>query len=505
MKATTNFLAVDLGAASGRVVIVQWDGDRFLLGELHRFTNSALRMGSRIQWDVPRLWSGIKVGLEKYAARYSGGVPASISVDTWGVDFGLLDEKGQLIGIPRHYRDPRTSGMVERVLAYVSGDELFRRTGIQTMAINTIFQLFSMVEAKDRRLEIADRLLMMPDLFHYWLSGEKSNEYTIASTTGMLDCRARTWATDIAERLRIPVSILGPIVPPGTVLGDIRPDVARKCGVRGRFPVVAGASHDTASAVAAIPLANAQSVYISSGTWSLMGIETNEPITSADALCFTLTNEGGVNGTIRLLKNITGLWLLQECVRSWQKSGRDYGWAELGRLASAAAPLRSLIDPDAEDFSAPEDMPEAIRNYCGRTEQPIPETDGALARCCLESLSLKYRAVLEGLEKVRGRKVNTILIVGGGSQNPLLCQFTADACCRRVIAGPVEASALGNAMVQAIATGHVSNISSGRSSVAASSEQTEYEPHPTDRWDAAYERLCKLPKLAARSCARHSR
>jgi len=269
--------------------------------------------------------------------------------------------------------------------------------------------------------------------------------------------------------------------------------------------VVAGTSHDTASAIAAIPRADAQSVYISSGTWSLMGIETNEPITSPEALSFGLTNEGGVNGTIRLLKNITGLWLLQECVRSWQKSGRDYSWAELGRLASAAAPLRSLIDPDAEDFYAPEDMPEAIWNYCARTAQPIPETDGALARCCLESLSLKYRAVLEGLEEVSKRKLNTILIVGGGSQNPLLCQFTADACHRRVIAGPAEASAWGNAIVQATAMGHLPSIAAGRGSVASSGEQTKYEPHPTDRWDAAYERFCKLPELAARSCTTYSR
>jgi len=269
--------------------------------------------------------------------------------------------------------------------------------------------------------------------------------------------------------------------------------------------VVAGASHDTASAIAAIPRADAQSVYISSGTWSLMGIEATEPFTSAEALSLTLTNEGGVNGTIRLLKNITGLWLLQECVRRWQKSGRDYSWAEISSFASAAAPLRSLIDPDAEDFSAPDDMPKAIQGYCGRTGQTIPETDGALARCCLESLALRYRAVLEGLEKVSKRKLDTILIVGGGSQNSLLCQFAADACRRRVIAGPVEASALGNAMVQAIATGHLSSIASGRSSVAASCEQKEYEPRVTDLWDAAYEKFCKLPEMAAQNSAARSR
>lgn len=501
MKTAAKFLAIDLGAASGRMVTASWDGERFALEELHRFGNEGVSLNRGIHWDVLRLWTEIKIGLEKFASRYAGP-PVSISVDTWGVDFALLDESGQLIGNPHHYRDPRTASIPEQVFAKVSREVVFRRTGIQSMPINTLFQLFSMVQTGDRRLDIADRLLMMPDLFHYWLSGEKGNEYTIASTSEMLDCRTRTWATDMIAQLRIPTHLLGPIVPPGTILGDLRLDLAHQCNLKDRVSVVAGASHDTASAVAAIPCLGAQSAYISSGTWSLMGIETDAPVTSASALSFALTNEGGVNGTIRLLKNITGLWLIQECVRSWSKSGRDYRWAEIIGLASAAAPLRSLVDPDADDFSCPVDMPEAIRNYCRRTRQPVPESDGALARCCLESLSLKYRVVLEGLEKASGRTLNDILVVGGGSQNTLLCQFTADACRRRVIAGPVEASALGNAMVQAVATGHLSSTAVGRKSIGASYQQTEYEPRTTEQWDGAYERFCKLLDLAGLSAAR---
>jgi len=497
MKATTNFLAVDLGASSGRMVAACWDGERFMLEELHRFDNSGVSVMESTYWDVLRMWSEIKTGLQKYRSRYPSG-PASISVDTWGVDFVLLDGSGRLLGNPYHYRDSRTNGMPERVSAKVPCAELFERTGIQMMAINTLFQLFSMIESQDPKLEIADRMLMMPDLFHYWLSGERTNEYTIATTTEMLDCRKRTWAVDVLSRLGIPPRLLGPVVPTETVISTLLADVARECGFVDRFPVIAGASHDTASAVAAIPGLESDNVYISSGTWSLMGIETYQPITSAEALSFNLTNEGGVNGTIRLLKNITGLWILQECQRSWRKSKRDYNWKEVTDVATTAAPLRCLIDPNAYAFRAPADMPEAIRSYCKRTGQKIPADDGAVARCCLESLSLEYRRVLEGLQIVTGNKFNKICMVGGGSQNALLCQFTADATRRSVIAGPVEASALGNAMVQAIATGHLGSIASGRSSIAASCELTTYEPGAAEPWDEAYEKFRKLPEMEAR-------
>ncbi len=494
MKATQNFLAVDLGAASGRMVTARWDGGRFALEELHRFDNSGINLQEGVYWNVLRLWSEIRSGLEKYVARY-GAAPASISVDTWGVDFALLDRAGRLVSNPHHYRDPRTNSTAAQVYARVSAEDVYGRTGIQHMPINTLFQLFSMVAAGDPRLEIADRLLMMPDLFHYWLCGDKANEYTIASTTQMIDCYKRDWALDILSRLAIPACLLGPISPPGTVLSDLLPDVARQCGLPHSFPVIAGASHDTAAAVAAIPGLDQNSVYISSGTWSLMGVELTDPVTTAEAQAFDVTNEGGVSGTVRLLKNIAGLWLLQECVRSWQKSRRQYAWNEVVEIAAASAPWSSLIDPDAEEFRAPEDMPAAIRAYCARTSQAVPVDDGALARCCLESLSLKCRVVLERLEKVTGRELRKILIVGGGSQNPLLCQLTADACRRPVVAGPAEASALGNAMIQAIATGHISSVASGRSSIAKSCEPVRFEPRSADGWDEAYERLCRLMRL----------
>jgi rhamnulokinase len=491
MKSSANFVAVDLGASSGRLVLGRWDGERFTLEELHRFPNGGVALGGSVYWDVLRLWCEIKAGLAKYAAK-SAATPAGISVDTWGVDFGLVDKAGDLLGNPHQYRDPRTDGMPDRVFSMIPASEIFQRTGTQSLQINTLFQLFSMAVGKDPRLQVADALLMMPDLFHFWLSGEKANEYTIASTTQMLDCRERDWARGIMERLCIPTRFLGPIVNPGTVLSQVRPDIVPECGLPDSFPVIAGGSHDTASAVAAVPCLDENCAYISSGTWCLMGVETRQPVMSEQAQALKFTNEGGVDGTIRLLRNITGLWLLQECVRQWQKEGREYGWDKVVSLAAQAEPLRSMVDPDASEFLAPENMPAAIRNFCRRTGQPQSETDGALARCCLESVSLKSRLVLEALETLVNRPLKTIRIVGGGSQNRLLCQFTADCCRRPVIAGPVEAAALGNVMIQAVATGHLDSVKSGRERVAASCDLVTYEPGRADRWDEAYEKFRKL-------------
>jgi rhamnulokinase len=491
MKSRANFVAVDLGASSGRLVIGQWDGERFALEELHRFPNGGVALGGSVYWDVLRLWCEVKAGLAKYAAK-AAAAPAGISVDTWGVDFGLIDKAGDLLGNPHQYRDPRTDGMPDRVFSMIPAGEVFQRTGTQVMQINTLFQLFSMTVAKDPRLQVADHLLMMPDLFHYWLSGDMANEYTIASTTQMLDCRERDWARGIIERLCIPSRFLGPIVNPGTVLSQVRTDIIRECGLPDSFPVIAGGSHDTASAVAAVPCLDQDSAYISSGTWCLMGVETRQPVISEQAQALKFTNEGGVDGTIRLLRNITGLWLLQECVRQWQKEGREFSWDKIVSLAAQAKPLRSLVDPDASEFLAPENMPAAIRNFCRRTGQSQPETDGALARCCLESVSLKSRLVLEALETLTNRPLKTIRIVGGGSQNRLLCQFTADCCRRPVVAGPVEAAALGNLMIQAVATGHLDSIKAGRERVAASCDLFTYEPRGDDGWDEAYERFRRL-------------
>jgi len=493
MKPTTNFVAIDLGASSGRLAVGRWDGSRFALEELHRFSNGGVRAHGSIYWDVLHLWSEIKTGLTRYAAKYDAS-PAGISVDTWGVDFALLDGSGRLLGNPHHYRDPRTDGMPDRVFAQIPQSNVFGKTGIQSMQINTLFQLFSMAVSKDPRLDAAASLLMTPDLFNFWLSGEKANEYTISSTSQMVDCRERDWHRAMIEELGIPSHVLGEIVAPGTPLSQIRTDVLRDCGLKEAFPVIAGASHDTASAVAAIPFLDEHSAFISSGTWSLMGVETSEPITTDRALSLNFTNEGGVGGTIRLLKNITGLWLLQECVRQWQQEGREYSWNGIVSLAREAEPLRSIVDPDAGDFLAPENMPRAIRAYCARSGQPQPETDGEFARCCFESLALRYKSVLGALELLTGRTLNTIRVVGGGSRNQLLCQFTADACQRPVVAGPVEASSLGNVMMQAVATGNMESIPSGRQYIAASCEIVSYEPQFSEQWITAFDRFRDLGK-----------
>jgi rhamnulokinase len=489
MSQTVNFLAVDLGASSGRVMLAGWDGERFELQELHRFANDPVHVLGHMHWDVLRLWSEIKAGLAHYAARFDAPL-AGIGVDTWGVDFALLDRSGNLIGNPVAYRDPRTDGMIERVFEIVPRGRVFAQTGIQVMPINTLYQLMSM--AGDPQLDAAETLLLMPDLFHYWLTGTKAVEYTNASTTQILDCRERRWATDLLGRLGIPTHFLPPIVAPGSILGTALPSVLGETGLRGPVPVIAPGSHDTASAVAAIPGLDARSAYISSGTWSLVGVEIGQPILSDAALELNVTNEGGVGGTIRLLKNVGGLWLVQESQRQWQREGTTYSWDELLAQAGQAAPFRSLIDPDAVEFLHAGDMPARIRAFCARTGQPAPESAGAVARCCLESLALKYRWVVEALERVAGVRIETIRVVGGGSQNRLLCQFTADACRRPVVTGPVEATALGNVMIQAIATSHLPDLAAGRRAVAASIGQSTFEPGASEAWEQTYGRFVGL-------------
>lgn len=471
----TNFLAIDLGASSGRVMLARWDGQVFALEEIHRFANGPLELNDHMHWDVQRLWQEVKVGLAKYATRYNAPL-AGIGIDTWGVDFGLLDSAGQLIHNPYHYRDWRTIGMAELVHERAPAERIYARTGIQFLQFNTLFQLYSLSRAAADDLARTDVFLMMPDLFHYWMTGAKVGEYTNATTTQFLAAHTRRWATDLFDALGLPSRILPPLVQPGTLLGILAPAVRDEVGLRHDTPVFAVATHDTASAVAAIPGLDAQSVYISSGTWSLVGIELDQPMLTEAARRLNFTNEGGVGGTIRLLKNVGGLWLLQECQRLWQQQGHDYSWAELVALAEAAEPRRSLVDPDDPAFLAPDDMLAAIDDYCRRANQPAPASVGAVVRCCLESLALKYRQVIESLEELTGRALPTIRIVGGGSQNALLCQLTADACGRTVVAGPVEATALGNVMVQAIAAGYLPDIAAGRAAVARSVEQRVFTP-----------------------------
>lgn len=481
---TTNYLAVDIGASSGRVMLGQWDGERFALEELHRFPNGVVETAGQLHWEATRLWHEILAGIGAYVAHYNAPL-AGIGIDTWAVDYGLLDANGQLLGAPFAYRDNRTAGVPELVDTLVSPAELYAVTGIQRLPFNTLYQLVAAAQADHGQLHAANTLLLVPDLFHFWLSGRAVAEYTNASTTMLLDARTRRWSAELCASVGIPAHLLPPVVEPGTILGPLLPAVRDMLGLRHELPVIAVGSHDTASAVAAVPGLDEHSAYISSGTWSLVGVELAEPILSPAAQQLNVTNEGGVAGSIRLLKNVGGLWLLQECQRQWQQEGHTYSWPELVALAEAAAPLGALVDPDAPEFLAPGDMPATIRAYCRRTSQTEPASVGALVRCCLESLALKYRWVIEALEGLTGRRLSTVRVVGGGSQNALLCQLTADACKRPVVAGPAEGTALGNMLVQAIATGYLPDLAAGRRAVAASLPQTRYAPRNSANWDAA--------------------
>jgi rhamnulokinase len=494
------YLAADLGASSGRLLAGSFDGARLRLEELHRFENGPVSVAGSKHWDLLALWQQIQAGMRGAAHRYGHSV-ASLAVDTWGVDFGLLGEGDVLLGNPYHYRDSRTDGILPHAFACVPQAEIFAATGIQFMPFNTLYQLWAMRLGKSPLLTAARRLLLMPDLFHWLLTGVAVNERTNASTTQFYNPQARDWAGDLLSRFELSTDILCPLVDSGTRLGPLRSEVARESGLTG-INVIAPASHDTASAVMAVPAASFASpepdwCYISSGTWSLMGMELPRPVINDTSLALNFTNEVGVGDTIRLLKNIAGLWLVQESRRAFAEAGRKYHYDELARLAAESPPLNSLIDPDDASFLAPNDMPAAIRDYCMRTGQMAPDSDGAIIRCALDSLALRYRFVLECLERLSGRRINTIYIVGGGVQNVALCQATADCCGRPVLAGPVEATALGNVLAQAVAAGDVADWAQARALVRASFEVTEYEPRSSDAWQAAYERFNQL--VAAKS------
>lgn len=484
MRDAMKFVAVDLGASGGRVMVGAWDGRGFALEELHRFANGGVTVRGAVEWDVLRLWQEIQTGLRMFRAKF-GGAPAGIAVDAWGVDFGLLDKAGRLVGNPTCYRDPRTNGIPAKVFAKVDEQRIFQSTGVQTMSINTLFQLYSMALAKDPRLERAEALLMMPDLFSYFLSGEKMVEYTEATTTQMCMPSTHDWARGMLQRLDIPERILGPIVQPGTVLGDVGRDVMELCGMSGKVPVIAVASHDTASAVASIPGLDEGSAFISSGTWSLLGVELDAAVTTERARELGFTNEGGCGGKTLLMRNITGLWILQECVRQWEQEGKKCGWAEIIAAAKESAAFRQVILPNAPEFGATGNMLEAIRGFCRNSGQTEPETIGEFARCCFESLSLAYWSALTALRDLTGRDIRTIRVVGGGGLNTFLCQMTADACGCSVVSGPAEASALGNVMMQAVAVGELKSVADGRAALGGSLDLVTYEPRGGDGWSEA--------------------
>jgi rhamnulokinase len=487
MNAGVSFLAADLGASSGRVMDCRWDGNRFSLEEIHRFPNGGVRFGSDLYWNVLRIWSEIQTSLKKFRASHSE-IPAGIGIDAWGVDYCLLDKRDRLLGNPYHYRDARTSGLPDAVSPVMNRHDLFQATGVQTMEINTIFQLAGMALRRDHSLDLAQTLLMIPDLFQFLLCGEKKAEYTEATTTELYDLRARCWSLETLAKFKLPTRIFQDVVLPGTPLGRLRPDVQSECGFSSGFPCIAVASHDTASAVAAIPELDASSAFLSSGTWSLLGVAVDEPNLSEEAFSGGFTNEGSAEGTVLLLKNLTGLWILQECARKWEASGSCYAWAELEDAASKAEAFRSFIDPSAAALQSPSDMCAAVQRYCAGSNQPVPETAGEIARCVFESLSFSYRAVIDELECITGRSLSTIRVVGGGCLNHFLCQMTADASGREVIAGPVEAAALGNAMVQAVATGHLKSLAERRAALKQSLRYQSYSPAHGDAWQEAFVR-----------------
>jgi rhamnulokinase len=494
--AERKFLAFDLGAESGRAMVGTLAHGRIALEERHRFANPNGRINGHHHWNILAQWEELKTGLRKAAASIGSRPFAGIGVDTWGVDYGLLDRNGELLGNPYMYRDPRTDGMMERMFARVPKEEIFKATGIQFMQLNTLVQLFAAAEARSGVLAAAETMLFIPDLFHFLFTGVKKVEFSITTTSQMYDPVRKDWARSVVERLGIPTKMLGEIVPAGTMLGNVRADVAEECGVGSmlEIPVIAPASHDTASAVAAVPAESEDWCYISSGTWSLMGVELPSPVINDKTLKYNYTNEGGVGGSIRLLKNIMGMWPIQECRRHWQKEGREHSYAELQQMARAAKPFVALVNLDHPPILKPGDMPAKVEQYCRLSKQTVPDGPGEVVRSLLESLALMYRRTLEGLEDILGRKIKVIHIVGGGCQNELLNQMTADACGRAVLCGPVEATAAGNVLTQAIATGDVKDLDQIRSIIRSSFEVKKFEPRDTATWDRAYARFNEIAK-----------
>lgn len=451
---------------------VHFDGTALKLEEIHRFANGPVQVLGTLYWDFLRLWEEIQTGIDK-GNQFN---PSGIGVDTWGVDFALLDRQGSLLGNPVHYRDERTAGMMEAVFTKIPRERVFTRTGIQFMRLNTLYQMMSLVQSESPLLNSAETFLMAPDLINYWLTGTRANEYTDASTTQMLDARTRTWARDLLAELDIPQHIFQDIVQPGVRLGSYE-----------NIPVFTTASHDTASAVAAVPATDADYCYISSGTWSLIGLEVPEPFLDAAALAANVTNEGGVNSTYRLLQNATGMWIVQQCRKTWAENGQEYSYGQLVELARSALPLQALVNVNDPIFMPPGDHPGLIQEYCRRTNQQVPETPGQIMRVALESLAMAYRQTLDRLLAVSGRPVDVIHIVGGGIQNELLNQMAADATGRPTIAGPIEATVIGNALIQLIAMGELRDLAEGRELVRNMSAWRRYHPQNTDFWDEAYQ------------------
>jgi rhamnulokinase len=486
----STFLALDLGAESGRGVLGTLTDRKIELTEIHRFPNGPVRILDTLHWDTLRLWAEAKNALT-LAVRQAGKL-AGLGIDTWGVDFGLLGKNDCLLGCPVHYRDARTNGIFDKAFKIVPREQIFEYTGLQFMQLNPLYQLLAMKLQGSPILEQAETMLLTPDLFNFWFTGQKAAEFTIATTTQAYDPRRAAWADDLIAKMSLPRRIFPEIIATGTVLDPIRRDIAEETGAAG-VRVIATAEHDTASAVAAVPaVGNRPWAFLSSGTWSLMGTEVDKPIITPKSLAYNFTNEGCFGGTFRFLKNIMGLWLVQECRRTWERAGKTYSYTELTDLAAKAKPFLAILNPDDPSFLAPGDMPTRIADFCKRTGQQVPTSPGEFVRVCSESLAMSYRRVLARMEECTGQKLEVIHAVGGGIQNRQLCQWAADATGRPVIAGPVEATATGNIAIQAIATGVLPDLKAARQLINNSFDLETYEPKDTARWEEPYRKFEQL-------------
>ena len=481
-------LAFDLGASSGRGILATLQDGKITLEEIHRFANNGVNVRGTLYWDILYLYDQIKQGIVK--AKLAGGFD-KIGIDTWGVDFGLLDKNGDLISNPVHYRDVRTDNITGALFEVLDKDILYNETGIQILNFNTLFQLYYLAKYKEEDLNRADKMLFIPDLLNYFLTGEKKCEYTIASTSQMLEPYSRDWNYNLLNKVGIPKDILCDIVPAGTVVGKLSDAVCEELGVE-PVDVIAVASHDTASAVVSVPVVDKEFVYISCGTWSLFGTELSDPVISKKGLMSSYTNEGGYRGSIRFLTNIMGLWLIQESRRTWIKQGKELSFNDLEKEALKCMPFKCFINPDSPEFGKPGDIPKRVQEFCKRTNQYVPQTVGEIMRCIYESLALKYKYALLNLKDITGKDFDCINIIGGGTKDPLLCKMTAGACNMLVMAGPVEATALGNIAVQFMASGKIENMTEAREIIKNSFDVKSFEPENSDEWEKAYEEFVKI-------------
>lgn len=477
MKNTLKFLAFDLGASSGRAVVGIFSEGKLRLDEIHRFPNKGVKIYNNIHWDVLRLFSEIKKGLSLFVKKYGDNLDG-IGIDTWGLDFGLFDKDGNLLENPYCYRDKRTEGIEKDIVDIIDPYQFYETSGMGLVAISTICQLYSMVKSHSPVLEISDFFLMMPGIFNYFLTGEKAEEYTIFTPSCLYDIRKNTFASEFLKKLSIPEKIMPRLIEPGTIVGDLLPEISEEVGL-GKVPVIAPACHDTASAAVAVPASDNNRAFISSGTWSVVGIETPKPFINRESFHSNIVNEGGADGKFIAVSNISGLWIIQECRNAWQRQGETLGWSHMIRLAEFVTSSIAFIDTDDKAFVNPSDMPKAIIAYCKKTSQKVPEDKGTIIRIVLESLALKYKKTLEKIEKLKGKSVEVLHIVGGGSQNKFLNQLTADATDKTVLAGPIEATAIGNIVMQAIGTGYLNSIDEARGIIRSSFEIKSYHPGNT--------------------------